>query len=186
MDLKNLFWDALKTLGICIFFGITLISIAGGAVYPPINIIAKPFVCPTGVMTYEQAGYNPSPGTDITTTTWVCTDASGGNPQEIGVFPIVIPAGAIDGFIVFLPVMLIKTFRSTRGTQSPSSNDPVTKRTLNTNYQDFPLHSGTDTAKVAELKEVAEELAKLKQLLASGLITQQDYDQKKAEILTRL
>ena len=52
MDLKNLFWDALKTLGICIFFGITLISIAGGAVYPPINIIAKPFVCPTAAMTY--------------------------------------------------------------------------------------------------------------------------------------
>jgi len=186
MDLKNLFWDALKTLGICIFFGITLISIAGGAVYPPINIIAKPFVCPTGAMTYQQANYNPSPGDNITTTTWVCTDASGGQPQEIGVFPIVLPAGAIDGFIVFLPVMLIRTFRSTRSAKYSPSNNNAMKSKPGINYQNFPQPTGAGSPKVEELKEVAGELAKLKQLLPSGLITQQDYNQKKAEILTRL
>ena len=94
MRIKYWIVTGLQTLGACWFFGITLIALAGGAVYPPINRIAKPFVCPGGDLVYNQKGYRPSPGTTITTTTWVCTDSSGGQ-QEIGVLPLTIPSGII-------------------------------------------------------------------------------------------
>src|SRR5258706_355639 len=38
----------------CIFMGVTAISIGLGALFTPMNLIAKPFVCPNGQMTYDQ------------------------------------------------------------------------------------------------------------------------------------
>ena len=104
INVKKIASDFAITLGACLFFGVTIISIAGGAIYPPINRIAKPFVCLNGAMDFSTATYNPSPGESTTTITWVCTPP-GGQPHEIGLFALVIPAGIIDGLIAFFPIM---------------------------------------------------------------------------------
>ena len=39
------------------------VGIGLGAAFPPINLVAKPFICPNGNMRYEQATSNPLPGT---------------------------------------------------------------------------------------------------------------------------
>ncbi len=46
-----------------IFMGVTAVSYGLGALYPPLNKIAQPFVCPNGQMVFEEAVSNPLPGT---------------------------------------------------------------------------------------------------------------------------
>ena len=46
-----------------IFMGVTAISIGFGALYPPLNYIAKPIACPNGQLSFVQNVSNPIPGT---------------------------------------------------------------------------------------------------------------------------
>ncbi len=168
---------------VCWFFGVTLISVAGGALYPPINIIAKPFVCANGAMEFKQAVYNPSPGQTITTTTWVCTDASSGENRIIGVWELVLPAGIIDGSLVFVLVVIIRAVLAYRGGSYSRFEQAAQAR--QEVFERQPAAAGSP-AEGGSMKDAADELGKLKQLVDARLITQQDYDQKKAEILRRL
>src|SRR5689334_21718963 len=85
-----------------LFMRVTAISIGFGAVFPSMNKIAKPFVCPRGEMEVETQGYNPSPGTTVTTLTWYCVDAASGEKNELGIFPMALYAGLIYGFFLFI------------------------------------------------------------------------------------
>ena len=113
MSLVNAVKKYLWALLVCCFFGITIVSVAGGSIYPPINIIAKPFACPNGSMDFKMAQYRPSPGTTVTTTTWVCTDAVSGEAQVLNLIPVVVPAGIMDGVIIFLIYLVIQALRNT-------------------------------------------------------------------------
>jgi hypothetical protein len=53
----------------CWFMGVTAISIGFGALFPSMNLVAKPFVCPGGRMDLTKEVYNPYPGNTITTLT---------------------------------------------------------------------------------------------------------------------
>ena len=213
MNLKKMINTTLITLGACLFFGVTLISVAGGALYPPINRIAKPFACPNGAMDYGEYTVRPSPGTTVTSITWTCTDARSGEPRDINMWAIVLPAGIIDGLIAFIPVMaIVAAVMIYRASNLPG--DPVAQarqevfnkfglqqpQYRSSQFVSFPAGSpeGEDRFKEVlsaaesvrtmpgKVTQAAEELSQLKQLLNSGLITQQDYDQKKRDILTRL
>jgi hypothetical protein len=213
MDLKKMIKIGLQTLIPCLFFGWTLIAIAAGSIYPPINRIAKPFVCPRGTLDFEQTGYRPSPGTTVTTTTWVCTDARSGTEKVIGVMALTIPAGLIDGLIAFVAVMaIVAAVQYRRGKYprlekaaaarqeeletiqrmeredlaTPSANGVAMYQQLIFDGRDITAMASEVRQMGGKVKQAAEELTQLKQLLSQGLITQQDYDQKKAEILKRL
>ncbi len=67
--------------------GVTAISIGFGVAFPPLNLIAKPFVCPAGKMALSEQTYNPYPGNTITTITWYCTDEASGTKTGLGIFP---------------------------------------------------------------------------------------------------
>ncbi len=183
MKLKKNTQGIIWALLVCWFFGVTLISIAGGAIYPPINIIAKPFVCANGAMEFKQDEYNPSPGQTVTTTTWVCTDASSGEKQILGVFELVLPAGIIDGSLVFVLVMIVRGVVLYRGRSYSRLKQAAQARQEAFERQPVAADSPVVGGKI---KDAAEELGKLKQLVDAGLITQQDYDQKKAEVLRRI
>ena len=49
----------------CWFMGITAISIGFGALFPSMNRVAKPFVCPSGKMDLTKEVYNPYPENTI-------------------------------------------------------------------------------------------------------------------------
>jgi hypothetical protein len=85
----------------CIFMGVTAISIGVGAMFPPLNLIAKPFVCPNGQMTFQQSVSNPLPGTTYTTNTWYCVDQQAEQETELGIFPLSLYAGTIYGVLLF-------------------------------------------------------------------------------------
>lgn len=93
-----------------IFMGVTAISLGLGAAFPAINTIAKPFVCPDGVLESDQQVYRPYPGKTITTRTWFCTAASG-EKVALSAFPMSLYAGVIYGglmFAVLFGLMLVR------------------------------------------------------------------------------
>ncbi len=86
-----------------LFMGVTAISIGFGAAFPPLNLIAKPFVYPAGKMDLSEQTYNPYPGN--TTITWYCTDAASGTKTELGIFPMALYAGVIYGLLLFVVIV---------------------------------------------------------------------------------
>ncbi len=78
-----------------IFMGVTAIAIGFGAAFPPLNLIAKPFVCLTGQMNYGELTSNPMPGTTYTQITWYCQNNQTGAKTELDIFPMSLYSGAI-------------------------------------------------------------------------------------------
>jgi hypothetical protein len=97
-----LFWIFLWS----IFMGVTAISIGFGAMFPSMNRVAAPFVCPRGEMELETQTYRPYPGKTVTTLTWYCADAESGERTELGIFPMSLYAGVFYGLVLFAVIVL--------------------------------------------------------------------------------
>lgn len=89
--------------------GITAISVGLGAALPQINLIAKPFVCPSGDMTTSSKVYNPYPGKVVTSMTWYCVE--GQTTTQLSLFPIAMIAGTIYGLGLFVLLLLFGMLR---------------------------------------------------------------------------
>ena len=87
-----------------LFLGITGISIGLGTVYPSVNRITRPFLCPRGEMIVETQTYRPVPGETITTLTWYCADRETGARTELSILAMTLYAGAIYGLGLFVVV----------------------------------------------------------------------------------
>ncbi len=87
-----------------ILMGVTAISMGGGALFPPINYIAKPLACPTGQFSYNQNVSNPYPGTTYTTAVWTCTDSKSGSETSIDAIKMGVYTGPFYGLLLFLVV----------------------------------------------------------------------------------
>ena len=90
-----------------IFMGITAVSYGLGALYPPLNKIAQPFVCPNGQMSVEENTSNPMPGTTITQIYWYCVDNKSGAITKMVDTPIHLYAGAFYGLLMFAAALII-------------------------------------------------------------------------------
>jgi len=84
-----------------IFIGVAGISIGLGALYPPLNYVAKPFVCPNGQMTFEKQVDQATPNRTFYSADWYCTK---GNSTSLPVSPFAY-AGIFYGLLCF-PVFL--------------------------------------------------------------------------------
>ncbi|MBI3189399.1 MAG: hypothetical protein HYZ33_02000 [Ignavibacteriales bacterium] len=91
-----LFWS--------IFIGWVGISIGLGALYPPLNYIAKPFVCPNGQITFEKLVNQATPNKTFYSADWYCTKADS-TGQPINPSPY---AGAIYGLVCFPVGLFLK------------------------------------------------------------------------------
>lgn len=194
----------------CLFMGVTTISIGLGAVFPSMNKIAKPFVCPRGEMQVETHGYYPSPGTTVTTLTWYCVDTASGEKRELGIFPMVLYAGLIYGLLLFLVIFLFMFIRSNR---SPGADPQSRLEKANASLE----HAKQYRAQAEEFREQAElfraraersddpleifrqpvpgksapqdtleRMKELKKLRDANLISETEYQDKRAEILKGL
>jgi hypothetical protein len=90
-----------------IFIGVVGISIGLGALVPPLNYVAKPFVCPDGQMTFEKQVDNPTPNQTFYTADWYCqkgeTTAAKAGRQPVSPFAY---AGVFYGLVCF-PLFLL-------------------------------------------------------------------------------
>lgn len=180
----------------CLFMGVTAISIGFGAIFPSMNRIAKPFVCPAGKMEVEEQVYNPYPGNTITTLTWYCVDATSGTKTELGVFPMSIYAGLIYGFGLFIVVligMLVAANRSASNSATVGYGArglTALQRQEQENIRDALYSSHKNFGEARDNTKVAEtslaRMKELKELRTSGMITEEEYQEKRTEILKRL
>jgi hypothetical protein len=90
-----------------IFMGVTFVSYGLGALYPPLNKVAQPFVCPNGQMSAEKNISNPMPGTTITQAYWYCVDGGSGAITKIVDVPVHLYAGVFYGLLMAAAALLI-------------------------------------------------------------------------------
>jgi hypothetical protein len=90
-----------------IFMGVTAVSYGVGALYPPLNKVAQPFVCPNGQMSVEELTSNPIPGTTITQIYWYCVDRRSGAKTPIVDGPIHLYAGVFYGLLMFVAALAL-------------------------------------------------------------------------------
>ena len=103
IKISTLVWTFLFSL----LMGVTAISIGFGAVFPQINYVAAPYVCPKGTMSTTSKTYNIAPGNTETTITFYCTDKSTGTKKVVSIFPMDFYAGLIYGVLLFLIILLV-------------------------------------------------------------------------------
>lgn len=188
MNAKTWFTIFWITLAASVWLGF-MISVTGGVLYPPINKIAKPFVCANGEMQVDEHSYYPSPGTTVTTIDWYCVNAAAGTQEAIPTLKLALFAIPIYSLIVFFPSLgIVAYWKFVIAPRNLTKNQEINMEAGTGQFQhmlnsDQRAHS---TAIFSSRGPEFEELKKLKEMLDTGLITQQDYDQKKAEILKRL
>ena len=168
----------------CLFMGVTVGSIAVGAIYPPANLLAKPFVCPNGKMSYDQATYHTAPGTTVTTTTWSCVDNRSGAKTELGIFPMSLYAGVIYGLVLYGLVLIVLLFRR-RGQVTLIQKDQTRPRRETVAVGDFNDGRRTTHPAPAQADALAR-MKRLKELRTADMISESEYQQKRADILKDL
>jgi hypothetical protein len=173
----------------CLFMGVTAISIGVGAIFPPINYIAGPVVCPGGALSTQQQGYRVSPVESVTTITMYCNDRSTGTANEVGMLPVVLVAGPIYGLLLFLVVLVVMLMRAQKPAPANESNDwlSLTGKARSGNGLLTPAaraemernQFSTDSSSVDAKIEVLNELHDAKQI-SDGV-----YQKRKQELLSK-
>lgn len=187
-----------------LFMGVTAISIGFGALFPSMNLISKPFVCPNGRMEHVDQVYNPYPGTTITTITWYCIDARGGK-TELGVFPMSLYSGIVYGLLLFFAIVIGLVILQNRRASSTQAVDD-TKSTDMTEINNLVDQAEQFRKRAEGFRERAEQFNKtaagshqqrltggavakmkeLKELREADLISEEEYEKKRAKILEDL
>jgi len=187
--------NLLMTFVFCIFMGITAISIGFGALFPSINLIAKPFVCPGGEMDVVQQVYRPYPGTTITTLTWYCTNAASGERKEMSILLMSLIAGTIYGLLLFAVVYVGMAFLGTRrGSAGAGTNDQVQQlveraEQIRKQTEDFRESASGLRESKKKIQASGSALAKmkeLKELRDANMISEAEYEKKRSKILEDL
>ena len=108
----------------CLFMGVTAISMGVGALYPPLNKIAGPLVCPGGQMVPSTHVEQDFEDGTIISVSWECLDDSTKERTPLSLFPIALISGTVYGFLLFLPVFLLVLVMPTRPTPPPGPAPP--------------------------------------------------------------
>ena len=115
-------WSWLGILGVSMFCGIILVSIALGAIIPKvINPIAKPLVCSNGNLEITQNTTSYRPGESDTWTTDTCVDSATGQQQDVSL-QTTLGAGIIYSLIIFVIIMVWSLFSRKNSTESQTQN----------------------------------------------------------------
>ena len=102
------------------FMGITAVSLGLGSIFPGINRIAQPFVCPDGQMVNNSQNFQVSPVENVTTLTWYCVDNHSGTKTELDPFTINVYAGSFYGLLIAAAGLIILYFYRRWGSSKES------------------------------------------------------------------
>jgi hypothetical protein len=101
--------------------GVTAGARGFGSIYPQLNLIVSPFVCPNGQMTYTQDVSEIGSAT-YWSATWFCADEQSGAKQELDHNTVFLSAGTIYG-IVFFIILLVIVHLYWNSSIGPAKND---------------------------------------------------------------
>ena len=178
---------AITTFVWSLFMGVTAGSIGLGAVFPQMNLIAQPFVCPNGQMSLTTFTSQPLPTTTYTQLNWYCVDKLTGEKIPLDIFPMSLYAGLFYGFILFLVIALVWSVMQWRSSSLPQAASGNQDPELEELTRLERAESGSGASRPSGRPSNAQaRLDELKELRASNSITNAEYQKKRAEILRDL
>jgi hypothetical protein len=113
-----------------LFMGVTAVSMGIGALYPPLNDIAGPFVCPHGRIQVTSQVYTVSPVESVNTLTYYCVDKQTGAQTELALWPKHLIAGSIYGLLCFVIVLAIWYFITRRSYEDSQGSQELVPKIL--------------------------------------------------------
>jgi hypothetical protein len=169
-----------------IFMGVTAGSIGIGALFPQMNLIAKPFVCPNGQMTLTEFTTQPLPTTTYTQLNWYCVDKLTGTKTELDIFPMSLYAGSFYGFVLFLIIAVVWSVRQLRPQSAQAVQASQDREVMELDRLERSGRTSSAGSSNARSSDAQARLDELKELHNSNSITDAEYQRKRAEILKEL
>jgi hypothetical protein len=174
----------LGTILVSIWAGF-MVATAGAAVYPPVTSLVTPLVCP-GQAEVQSQTYSTRPGETIVTREYLCTNGNG-KPESV-MFKTLAWTCAAYALIAFVLLTLLGLWRGKGGRAAAAAPAPAS---ASAPYPPDPLAELIARPRVEPRQPSAEietvrRLTELRRLRDSGLIGDEDYAAKKAEILSGL
>jgi hypothetical protein len=161
-------------MGVSLFLGFVLFGV-GGLFIPSIYRISTSLIC-TDELEIEESRYD-TPTEHTTTVNIYCHTKTSGEEKNVTgkVYVISSLIYSLFTFLVFCFIMLINRIRrnTVEEIQSPAATPGL--------MESFPYEVD---ARLSE-NDLRESLQRLKELRDDHLITEQEYENKKAEILSR-
>ncbi len=163
------------------FFGITVVAIGLGVVITPLLKIAAPFVCPGGDFLLESEMYSYKPGQTGVIRNWYCVTNPSVEPKDV-TFIAMLVAGIIYGLIIFI---LWTLFFSKK--PNPQQLESILAMNNASAQQGMKLTQMKNANQMMQQAgEIAQRLKDLQELLDAGYITQQEFEEKRAEIIKQI
>jgi hypothetical protein len=182
-------------LPLALFIALMLAS-AGVAIWPRMAAPGAAILCGGGEVVYESYGASYRPGEYTVTRTLYCQTGAGKGAERD---EITFQAAGISFLLYAVIVFLLLQFvarpllrrRAARTLEAARSGAPAAAASLSSllgRVAEAAQRGAAERAAPAEAEsgDVAVRLARLRALRDQGLITAQDYEAKKAEILSRL
>lgn len=173
MKIKIRLISTLFLLAVSLFFGVVIIAVAGGAVYPPLYKAGASLVC-KGELVIESSRYSYKPGQIGTQHTIFCQDKTSGARTEV-TLKAIFAAGLVYSGVIFAVLFASGAFLKLKLTQKNVYLPDMIPATLGAALRKA---QGIQTA-----EEIADRLKKLQVLMDSGQITEAEYQKKRTEIL---
>ena len=170
---KYLVWLIVASL----FIGFICVGVAIGGVFPSIFRVFAPLVC-NGTMVIDVQEYSYRPGEVTTQNNFYCMDAATGEKRNISALTVVGGSLVSSGIIFLLLCAIIMTRRLKR----KQSEKPVLPPTGPVSPPGFIPDVKVEPSR----GNPGEALKQLKELRTADLISEQEYEAKKGEILSRM
>lgn len=170
--MKKALVAGLVLFGISFFFGYVVLAVGIGSVCPSLYKVAAPIVCgPNQKLEVVQNRHSWRPGATMWTATIYRIDTET-NDKEDCTSRVKLAAGAVYGVGIFVLFFLLGLTKGARSAAKRASSPPTGEQAAT------PASSPAGT--------IDERLAKLKELHDSKLITAEEYEQKKTELLKQI
>jgi hypothetical protein len=204
-SMKFQIWPLFFRFLISQFVGIIIFSIGIGAIFPSLNYIAAPIVCPGGSMSTNTESYSYRPGEVYTSITQMCGNKATGQVEDVS-WPATLVAGVMYGIIFFFLSFLLTYFMNKRlnkmrttFAQAPDSKltselqsaknvqeiQNIMERLQHGSYSN-QTPSSPPGVNVDQGDSAMKRLQELRDLHTAGLINTDEYERKKEEILKGL
>lgn len=183
--IKGFLGAALGLFAISFFCGYVFFAIGMGSLFTELNQVARPFVCGNQPLEVDQHVNSYRPGETSWSIQAYCVTESGNRVERTGAVQLV--AGLIYSIAPFL-ILAALALRAMLARKKQEQDTYVSKLKVpaspSTSAWDF---SQPEPASVAPVSGTLEsKLEKLKSLRESNLISAEDYQKKKDEILKEL
>jgi hypothetical protein len=104
-----------------LFLGITAGATGFGSLYPQLNLVARPFLCPNSHMSYDQ--HVSQIGSDTYwSATWFCVDDQSGEKTELDTETVFLYASPFYS-LAFFAALLIITYVYWNSSIGPAKNN---------------------------------------------------------------